>query len=77
MRHSMLLKQLHYILWRFKVSCLLQYLPQNEGKTVLCKAISVERCVSSSVGVGKAICAKVSVSKVENKKKYYTKSKNS
>jgi hypothetical protein len=48
----MLLEQLHCVLWRCIVSCLLYYFPQDEGKVLLSKAVIVVKCVSSLDGCG-------------------------
>jgi hypothetical protein len=43
--HSVLLELLHRVLGRRRVTNSLKYLPQNTGKTLSCKPISVGQCI--------------------------------
>jgi hypothetical protein len=43
--HSVLLKLLHRVLRRCRVSGPLKYLPQNAGKALSCKPVSVGQCI--------------------------------
>jgi hypothetical protein len=53
----MLLEQLHRVLGRCCVTRSLQYLPQDEGKTLSCETVCVGMCVPSVSGyVGSDLC---------------------
>ena len=60
--HSVLLELLHRVLRRRRVSGPLKYLPQNAGKTLSCKPVSVGQCIFVIGDPWEAICVLLSVS---------------
>jgi hypothetical protein len=61
--YSVLLELLHRVLRGCRVSGPLKYLPQNAGKTLSCKPVSVGQCIPSSEDPWEVICVRLSVSK--------------
>jgi hypothetical protein len=55
--HSVLLELLHRVLRRCRVSAPLKYFPQNAGKALSCKPVSVGQCIPFVRGsVGGHMC---------------------
>jgi hypothetical protein len=68
-RYLVLLEQLYRVLGRCGVTRSLQYLPQDEGKSLSCETVCMGNAFPPSVGTWEVICASVSVREKEREPK--------